>query len=368
MRIVYDHRIFCRQERGGISRYFVELARELAGRPGVRVRIVAPLHLCASLRNLGPELVRGTHLPRIRRTTRLRLWLNDRLAARIYAGSGADIHHWTYYGAHPEASRGAVRILTVFDMIHERFPELMPAWEQRVRREKREAVRRADHLICISEQTRQDLLEILDVAPERTTVIHLGSSFARTRGECGPPLVSEPYLLYVGNRQGPKNFSLLLMALASAPRLRRELTLVCFGGGLPDRDEQARIRAAGLDPGRIRWLDGDDARLHNLYSHALALVYPSLYEGFGLPLVEAMACDCPVLCARSGSLPEVAGEAAAWFDPRDPESLRTRIEEVVDSETRRRELVRAGRRRVPLFTWQRCAEKTLEVYERCLQR
>ena len=368
MHIVYDHRIFSRLQQGGICRYVIELARALAAEPGVTLEIVAPLHLCRPLLSAPGLPVRGRYLPRIRRTTRLRLALNDWLGNRYYRRHRADIHHFTYYSARPVASQGAVSILTVHDMIHERFPEMLPAWEKRVIEEKKRAVARADHLICVSEQTRRDLVEILGVDPAKTTVIHHGCSFAPDTVCPDPPLVDRDYLLYVGLREGPKNFDALVRALAGSRLLGRELSLVCFGGGELSAAERGRIRAAGLDPDRIRQMNGDDRVLVNLYAHARALVYPSLYEGFGLPPLEAMACGCPVVCARAASLPEVAGEAVAWCDPEDTESIRRVIEEVAASEERRQQLIQAGRRQARRFSWSRCARETLEVYRRCRQR
>lgn len=366
LRVVFDHSVFSLQTRGGITRYFCELVHHLQQRPDVVPLIIAPLYVSQPLRNPGNLPVTGFYLPKITGTHRLRLWANDFLSPRLIKRFSPDILHATYYSLQRKIPGNVTYIVTVFDMIHERFADLMPPGEADIAARKRESVRRADHVICISEQTRQDVVELLSVPVEKTSVIYLGCSFPGQTTCSHPAIIREPYLLFIGERGGPKNFKRLLESYGKSSFLSQEVALVCFGGKPFARDELQQQQDLGLAEGKVIWTSGSDDKLKNLYSHANALVYPSLYEGFGLPILEAMACGCPVLCSNVSSMPEVAGQAAVFFDPLQIDSMMAAMEKVVQSAEKKNSLIRAGRNQATRFSWQRCADETVEVYKKCL--
>jgi glycosyltransferase involved in cell wall biosynthesis len=250
-------------------------------------------------------------------------------------------------------------------MIHERFPEYFPGWD-RTAITKQRAVERADHVICISENTRRDLLEICDIRPERVSVVHLGFNSPQTQSIPAGSLIDGPYLLHVGIRSGYKNFQRLLVAYAGNPALHERYRLVCFGGRKFSHAEEHQRKALGLAEDRLVWLGGSDSVLMQLYRHAAAFVYPSLYEGFGIPPLEAMAHDCPVVCSNSGSIPEVVGDAGEFFDPCDTAAIAQAIGNVAGSQARADELRTLGRQRITRFTWEQCASGTHAVYSALL--
>jgi glycosyltransferase involved in cell wall biosynthesis len=174
------------------------------------------------------------------------------------------------------------------------------------------------------------------------------------------------YILYVGARGGYKNFTNFLRAYSSSPSLRGTFGVVCFGGGEFCLSERKLLASLGLGEDKIVQLPGDDSVLAGLYSRAAVLVYPSLYEGFGIPPLEAMSFDCPVICSNTSSLPEVVGDAAELFDPSEPENIRIAIERVVMSAARTNALIALGRERIKNFSWDRCARETFTVYQRVL--
>jgi glycosyltransferase involved in cell wall biosynthesis len=245
-------------------------------------------------------------------------------------------------------------------MIPERFPEYFAPNESTPAR-KAAAVRRADRVICISESTRRDLLERVRIEPERVSVVHLaGAPVPKARPT--RPVVDGPYVLHVGARRGYKNFEGLLRAVAGSAALRTAVRVVAFGGGPLSAGERTLIHDLALDEGSVLQISGDDAALDAAYAFAAAFVYPSRYEGFGIPPLEAMARDCPVVCGANSSLPEVVGDAAELCDADDPESIAAAIERVVSSAARADALRTLGRARNAQFTWERCARASYEVY------
>ena len=368
MKIAYDHQIFGWQQYGGISRYFFELASNIAVSKAADVTVVSPVFVNAYLQSASDGLrVIGKKVPAIRRSGRLFRAANQLLAPALMRNLSPDIVHETYYSKTRCAPAKSRVVLTVFDMIHERYPDSFPAWDSTAQ-EKALAVRRADHIICISKQTRSDLIEILKVNPDDTSVVNLG--FTLTQGEFGNPIATavsdRPYLLYVGSRGGYKNFDGFIRAFASNDRLRNFFDVVAFGGGAFSSRELGLFTGLGLHGGSVRHVAGDDARLATLYRGAEVFVYPSLYEGFGIPPLEAMGFDCPVVCSNTSSIPEVVGDAALFFDPNDLSSMEGALAEITGNAGLRNSLIARGRERIKIFSWKKCAEETVEIYKKVL--
>ena len=359
MRVLFDHQIFATQSRGGISRYFFELAREMGEHTGVSVDLFGGLNITDfDLHSLANERVHvsSVHRPRIPKTARAFGALN---ATALRAGPGRrhhDIYHPTYFDALP-AARGR-RVTTVYDMAHERFADIMFPGDPTAA-QKRRAVAKSDAVIAISEATKIDLIEILGVPEERISVIHLANSLRARTGLPSP--VEGPYILYVGVRYGYKNFERLLRVFDGNPDLNAAYKLVCFGGPEFSASEHSIVDGAGLAE-RVLRFSGDDTILARMYENASALVYPSLYEGFGLPPLEAMYFHCPVLASRIAPVIEVAGDAAIYFDPTDDADLEAQLTTILSDEDVRSRLRAAGERKEAEYSWARCADETLAFY------
>nr|WP_315431223.1 glycosyltransferase family 1 protein [uncultured Albidiferax sp.] len=375
MRVNFDSQIFCSQAVGGISRYFASLAREMDTLANVQPHISAPYHCNEYLDALPKSLVRGKHAPNTRGPT-LKFRAASLLRTAVWQKCNpSDILHRTYFYPFCHLPGPAKNILTVYDMIHEKYPQQYSSRDP-IARWKKRAVKAADSIICISENTRKDLLEHYDmVSPEKVSVTHLGfdalgsllsdepAAAFRTRA-LGADI---PYILFVGHRAGYKNFAGLLQAYSSSPWLHQNFALLSFGGGAFTPAEHALI-ASSAAPERIRQLGGSDAVLASCYRHAALFVYPSLYEGFGIPPLEAMSMDCPVACSNTSSIPEVVGDAAVYFDPSSLESLRIALENVLATSAVSAELVLRGRARRKQYSWRQCAEQTVAIYRATLAR
>ena len=362
MKIAFDSQIFSGQVYGGVSRYICEIASRIFKNSKETVKIVAPMYVNAYLHNLPQEILSGFHSPLpydfLRLQQRVFSMVLGDLMLRFMR---PDIIHETYYLKYPLGPRSAYRVLTIHDMIHEKF-ESHFQYGDKTSKHKAAAASRADHIICVSECTKRDVIDILGVNPKKITVIHLGfdlmtspDSFIKHDGR--------DYLLYVGSRGGYKNFLPMLEAFASSDKLRSKYDLICFGGGEFNANELNAIKRLSLNTKNVIQLSGDDALLANYYKNASAFLFPSLYEGFGIPPLEAMSYDCPVVCSDTSSIPEVVGDAGHYFDPNDKNSMRRAIEMVVDSSELRESLIAKGRLRLNKFSWDKCSLATHNVYK-----
>jgi len=366
MKIAFDHQAFTYQAYGGISRYFVRLAEGLL-EAGEDICILAPIHQNCYLNELPAEYVKGLKLNRFPpKSSRLFSVVNRQVASVLASSYEPEILHETYYAASSLRGIFKARVLTVYDMIHEKFSSEFRSNDPTIRN-KRLAVSRADHIICISHSTKKDLCQLFDVPKGKVSVVHLGfEKFNISREDVPSNKAVRPYLLYVGSRGGYKNFAGMLKAVASHPILRNTFDIVAFGGGRFNPTEMNLIRDLGFRKEDVRQIGGDDRKLGALYSGAAAFVYPSLYEGFGLPPLEAMAHNCPVVTSNTSSMPEVVGPAGEYFDPTDIDAQAEAISSVVFDSSRRDELIFEGQKRLDHFSWSRCASETRDIYRAVL--
>ena len=273
----------------------------------------------------------------------------------VQVPSGTQVFHSSYFRVASDASTR--NVVTVHDCITERF-------DRGLRRllhvaQKTRSLRRAYSVICVSNNTRQDLLNFYPwLNPHRVSVVHNGIDLnyftpaGRRRNSS---------LLYVGARNAHKNFRLALDLVATETARSLDLRLQVVGGTPLTDEEQALIADLAITD-RVHTLGAlsrDGVR--EAYRTSYALIYPSLYEGFGIPPLEAMACGCPVLCSNASSLPEVVGEAAELFDPLSVESAESALARL-SNDHRRAELTRRGYGRVASFSHELMVEKTLSIY------
>ena len=247
------------------------------------------------------------------------------------------------------------RVVTVHDLTYKRFPELLQKetlhnLEAHMTRE----LARADAVICVSESTRRDLLAFYDVDPSRAFAIHSG--LGKSAEPAPMDALPRRYLLFVSTIEPRKNLGVLLDAFAQLRAKGYDGSLVVVGKiGWKSNEMTARLR----EPGIVHLDYVDAARLATVYQRAEAFVFPSIYEGFGFPLLEAMAYGVPAIAARSSSLPEVGGDAALYFD--DLDGLVSQLTRVTSDAALREELVARGHAQVAKFRWDVCASQTLDV-------
>jgi len=363
VRIAFDYQTFVWQSYGGIPRYFTRLAQGLLNMEQ-QLGIFAPLYRNNYLTSLPQEAIFGKYTNRCpKKATRLLLAYNRFISRYKIAKWKPDLVHETYYARFGSAPQVTPTVITVFDMIHELFTKEIRITDNTAML-KRIAIKRADHVICISENTKRDLMRLHGTPKSKISVIHLGfDQFVKEEIPLNPDsYFDKPFLLYVGSRSSYKNFTGFLKAVAASKRLASDFDIVAFGGPKFSSAERSLIHDLGLAEDQVRHKSGSDDMLGSLYNSARALVYPSLYEGFGIPPLEAMAHHCPVISSNTSSMPEVIASAGEYFNPADTDDMRHAIEAVVYSDSRIDELRNAGEKRLTAFSWDKSTQETLSVY------
>jgi glycosyltransferase involved in cell wall biosynthesis len=263
----------------------------------------------------------------------------------------------------------AKKVITVHDLAFVKYPRFF-SWAKRLHKTllSSRSVQMSDRIIVPSEATRRDLMEIYGTAGNKIEVIPHGIADIfrpqSRRPESGKRLFSfEKFILFVSTLEPRKNLRTLLTAFEQLPKEKRDLGLViCGKPGWLYKEDLERIKTLSRD-GRAAYLGHvDDEKLVEIYNLAEVLVYPSFYEGFGFPPLEAMACGTPVIASRVSCLPEMLGDVACWIDPNDASQIKDAILKVIDDNIFKEKLIRQGLEQVRKFTWQAAAKRTLEVY------
>jgi glycosyltransferase involved in cell wall biosynthesis len=359
LRILYDGLIYRTQVAGGINRYFANLIVRL---PQV---CIPSLVVCEAR-----EVNYPSHANlQVFRCKRLGPYLLARALERYYLKASTDFErcdfdvvHPTYYFLLARRSFAEFRrpvVITVYDMIHELFPRV--DFFGAHAREKRKAVMAAQAIICISENTKKDLLERYAIPESKVTVTHLATEMDASLSYGPEPVPAKPYYLYVGSRASYKNFDGMLSAFAQVVSLEPDVAL-CVVGKPFSKGELKRIARLGLTDHVEHYGYANDHHLAKLYRCSVAFVYPSLYEGFGIPPIEAMSCGTAVIASNCSSIPEVVGDAGLLFDPRSKSELAEMMIHLLKDATARVGLIAKGAQRAKMFSWDKVAAQTVEVY------
>lgn len=364
MKVAFDHQVFSDQPYGGISRYIIEVARHLNEiAPDVQGRIFAGLHYNRYLVDENLRVAQGMYFEPRRFTGRIRNLVNATYAETALRAWRPDVIHESYYHPTGWGPRNTKRVVTVHDMIHELYPERFPA-DCPVTSWKRAALARADAIVCVSETTKADLQRLMPEYTQPTVVIPHGHGYLPASSHASAFIKKmtkgRPYILFVGKRGLYKNFKTLLHAYASNEELKKSFALVAFGGGQWEPDELDEISKLRLCHSDVLQFSGSDDLLHAAYEQATVFVYPSIYEGFGIPILEAFAARCPVACSDIPIFHEVAGKQAIFFNPESSDDVKNAlllcIQDTKNSKTAE------SKKRANSFTWENSAARHLEVY------
>lgn len=361
MKVLFDHQIFGRQVYGGISRYFYELLQQFWAANILELEISIKYAKCVYLQTIKGccPWLRSTHgwdtyFSKIKK-------INARLTQKRLKAGDYDVFHPTYYDPYFRDTLGDKPfVITVHDLTHEVFQDDYVI-ENRVIEQKQQLIHAAAHIIAVSQNTKKDLQRFYHIPSDKISVIYEACSLDQVTAT--PPIeaIPETYLLFVGARRKYKNFNTFLSSMPPLLRQLPSLHIVCVGGR-PFTEEEQNLFASHQIADQVRWLSPSDGQMVWLYQHAQALVYPSLYEGFGLPILEAFSCDCPTIVSNVSSLPEVAGDAALYIDPTSTSSIQEQVSRLLENPSLRQEAIHAGRKQLQQFTWAKTARETEAVY------
>ena len=387
MKILYDHQIFYRQYYGGVSRYFCELMNQFSLDPDINFKLSLRyiqnenLHQFPQLNKYWSKradyFYNNQFFSSLQKKIHFKeknfalnyLFNNKEESVRLLKKQDFDVFHPTYYEPYFLKYLGKKPfVLDVHDMIHELFPDYFSANDQ-TKVWKKQLIEHTGAIIAVSEHTKRDIIKLgnPDIDPNRIYVIYRGCPFEHLNEPTqintfsNLPVFGKSYLLFVGERSSYKNFNFFIKSLAGMLCKYEELHVVC-AGSFPFTFQEKTVLEKLNVLHKVHHIKINDISMKILYKNAQAFVFPSLYEGFGLPILEAFSCGCPAILSNSSSLPEVGGDAAIYFDPVDEESLIYAVETVLFNEKYRQELIRKGYERLKQFSWEKGAVATKNVY------
>lgn len=336
MKVLYDDQIFATQRFGGISRYITEIATRTSAQ--AEVLVSAGMYLNQYLKTT-PQLKRTGFYADVDAAWRVRDGMNQVWTSAVSRTFQPDVVHETYYRVRHLHPRKTKVVVTVHDMIHELYPDEAP-YAAFLAHLKQQALKRADTIVCVSETTKNDLLNFYPhLKDAMVAVIPHGHSFRSPSNAAIAQIDAitkgKPFILYVGHRAGYKRFSDVLAAYQIALTKYPNLQLLAFGCGNFSPEEKSQQKEIGLTPDRVLYAEGKDELLCAAYTQAKLFCYPSLYEGFGIPILEALAAGCPVICSDTPIFREVGKNRVLYHKPLDVTSLSELILDTLKSNQRK---------------------------------
>lgn len=361
IRIFMDNQIFTIQNFGGISRVFTELY--LRFKSGSFSECEIPIIFSENDYLKG---ILNTHslFPENKSFLKKLFYyaINRSYSVLRLLRGNFDVFQPTYYDPYfLPFLKNKPFVLVVHDMTHELFPENVSIQDRTIEWKKK-LVYKADRIVAISENTKRDIIKFYDIDESKIEVIYWGTSMAVSKEKVEIDL-PEKYILFVGNRNTYKNFNLFFKSIIPILKEKQDLNLVCAGSSKFSQEEMEMIQREELVD-RVKHIKfKNDKEQAYIYNNAICFVFPSLYEGFGLPVLEAFACDCPVVLSNTSSFPEVGGDAVEYFNPRDTKSIEDSVRRVVENPKLRKEMIQKGKQRLKIFSWDNAAKKFLDIYK-----
>lgn len=373
MKILFDPQIFYVQKFGGISRYYTEIFSLL--REHKDVNTVLPLCYSENAYAVENSLLTENRFMQLLFTSASVLNISTRtlqkkrataLLNKTISSFDFDLFIPTYFDPYfLSFINKKPFVLTVYDMIHELFPEYYVHESLSIVKDKLLLMEKATMIIAVSHNTKKDILQLYPhIDASKIEVIYHGSSIAIDK-EAKVQLPAE-YILFVGERANYKNFHFLLNAIAELLTSNPHLHLVCAGGGKFKKEELHLFKKMGLEK-QIIQQSFKENELGLYYAGAICFVFPSLYEGFGIPVLESMACGCPVLLGHHSSFPEVAGDAGVYVNLNSAEDLKSKIQLMLSNSSVRQEFSKKSLERAKMFTWSHAAAQCFEVYKKAIE-
>lgn len=373
MKILLDPQIFNLQKYGGISRYYTEIFTRLSTNGNIKLDL--PIYYSENAYFLESNLYKKKYktehflfkfLNKLGISTKsIFRKKNNKIAGSFFSNKEFDLFVPTYYNDYFLKEIGKKPyVLTVYDMIHEIFPEYFVNDQFLVAKNKLKLMQNSARIIAVSENTKKDILKIYpQISAEKIDVVYHGNSIVIN--ESVDIYLPKNYILFVGSRPNYKNFYFLVESIKELLSSSSDLVLVCAGGGEFNKEEIDFIANLYLQ-NKIFQKHFHENELGMFYKKAKCFVFPSLYEGFGIPVLESMACGCPIILSNHSSFPEVAGNAGVYFEINNSKDLKNKIEIILNDKIIRKKYSDLGLEQVKKFDWNIAAEQCFEVYKKAV--
>lgn len=383
MKILYDPQAIVTQRIGGVSRYFVDLMLGMrkqgnqvycptqlaydAGRPRNEYESLlldAGVDTDVEYTKFGKLLFKLLH-------GKCKHWYYSFLLNRHFKKI-IDLIDVVHVGQYVRCDSKLLNhkqlVVTIHDMIHELYflqEGNVSSAIHKYSENKKRFVEASKHIIAISENTKQDLIRLWQVPEEKISVVYHSSPYEGCHIPQQSKKIDKPFILYVGRRDRYKNFCRFVQASAGVLHQHPDMVITCVGESNFTPEETQLLQRLGIE-NRITTARVNDEELKQLYVDAMLFIFPSYAEGFGLPILEAFTCGCPVCCSNATCFPEIASDAVCYFDPFSEESIANALEKVISNPEYRSELISRGYERVKYFTRARTVEQTMKVYQHVL--
>ncbi len=363
MRVLFDHQAFTLQVYGGISRYFAELIKNAP--PDLEIKTQVPYSNNFYLKELQPETKPFFAEKNFKGKLPLFRQINNHKSKKTLKKGDFDLLHPGYYAPYFLKHIGKKPfVLTVHDMTHELYPEAFSKFDKTAQW-KQLLMKKANHIIAVSENTKQDILRFSKIEAHKISVIWHGFYNNKKQAQEVKP-INMPFLLYVGSRTAYKNFDNFIKAFILLKKEFPTLHLMCTGNAFSEK-EKSFFAEKNISESVVQ-IRASDSELSWLYQNAEAFIFPSFYEGFGIPVLEAFANNCPAILSHTAALKEVGGNACAYFSPENIEDIKATIKSVISDEKLRFVMQKKGAKRLKLFSWQKTAIETAKIYREILNK
>ena len=366
MKILYDHQIFSKQKHGGITKYFCEIIRNIPSEHQFKLALLFSdnVHL-----NENHDFFKKKFFELPRNTFKGKLFLinqlfniNQSYSRYSVSRNNYDLFHPTFYDSYFLKYLKKPYVITVHDLIEFKFKDTYNNNNNSsIRLQMETVIRKANRIIAISNNTKRDIIETFNINPDKIDVIYHGfnrQDLTKYENEFGR------YILFVGSRALYKNFNFFVNAITPLLKKEKDIKLICVG--IPFGEEELKNLERLKISHQVTAMNVSEEKLNQLYRNALVFVFPSLYEGFGMPILEAFANACPVCLSNTSCFPEIAGNAAVYFDPLDKESIFQAVSNIIYNSEFRSKIVDAATNRLLNFSWSKAAQETAASYKKAI--
>ena len=359
MKFIFSYHIFYLQKYGGISSYFVNLATEFL-KDQKDLHISCKLHKNLNLQNLDnlDKIVDGNRINYPYFFNNLIGKVNNFFFLKKIKETKPLIIHHTYFNNDFSINKNVYKIINCWDLTHEKFNN-----NSKVSNLKKSNFIEADKILCPSFTVKKDLLNYYNLDENKVEVTYFSSDF---KTEKLKKKTLQNYILYVGSRSGYKNFEKFIEAYSLSEKLKKDFKLIIFGGENPKLNGLNILKKYNIKKNQFSFINGTNNDLKHYYKNVRLFVYPSRYEGFGIPLVESMRMGCPIITSSGGALKEIGGDGLTYFDPDNTDEIKFNLESIIYDETKLENLINYGFERCENYSWKKCAKETYDVYKSLL--